>query len=87
MSIRSLLPHANLRREQLDLLEARLVEFYKAPPASYYEIADTAAARYNPEDQPFHCHLAGQVRPGNRVLEMGCGSAHLCPYVESRGGT
>lgn len=67
-------------------LSDALAEFYRNPPPSYYCIADGAARHYNEREQPFHCDLVSQVRPGTRVLEMGCGTAHLCAQVEQRGG-
>lgn len=62
------------------------MEYYANPPDSYYEIADQAATQYTLELQPFHCDLAGRVEPGMTVVELGCGTAHLCPFVEARGG-
>lgn len=64
-----------------------MAAFYQNPPPSYYQTADHAAARYTPQKQPFHCDLVGRVQPGNSVLEVGCGTAHLCPQVEARGGS
>ncbi len=51
-----------------------------------YAIADQASAQYKPELMPFHCDLVSRVQPHDKVLELGCGSAHLCPEVERRGG-
>jgi len=67
-------------------LNHRLREYYRNPPKSYYEIADQAAAQYTTSDQPFHCDLVGRVRRGTCVLELGCGSAHLCRFVQKEGG-
>lgn len=64
-----------------------MAAFYRNPPPSYYQIADTAAQHYTPGEQPFHCDLVGRVSPGDSVLEVGCGTAHLCPHVEARGGS
>ena len=77
---------ADLIPETISALQQRLVEYYSHPPESYYAIADQAAAHYRPEIQPFHCDLVNRVRPGMSVLELGCGSAHLCPFVEAAGG-
>jgi SAM-dependent methyltransferase len=75
-----------LKPEAISALQSRLSEYYSSPPSSYYEIADEAANRYTPELQPFHCDLVGRIRPGMTVLEFGCGTAHLCRFVEARGG-
>lgn len=71
--------------ERARLAEA-MVAFYGAPPPSYYSIADGSAQRYSTLELPFHLHLVEQVQPGATVVEVGCGSAHLCPQVEQRGG-
>jgi len=86
MSLKSLFPLAEISSDRLKKLEKSLTEFYNNPPASYYIIADTAADHYNHEELPFHCHLASQVYKGAKVLDLGCGSAHLCPHVENNGG-
>lgn len=86
MSLKSLVPFCRAPLASLNHLEARLAEFYKSPPESYYRFADQAADQYRPEQQPFHCHLASQAFEGASVLELGCGTAHLCPHVEARGG-
>ena len=78
---------AELSTDQVAALAQALSAFYKNPPANYYQIADQSASRYTPEEQPFHCDLAGRVFPGATVLEVGCGTAHLCPPVEKNGGT
>ncbi len=78
-------PHAELPHGVLEQLNQELVRYYSDPPPSYYEIADQASQQYTPELQPFHCDLVSHVRPGMSVLEMGCGSAHLCPHVEAAG--
>lgn len=83
--ISALRPLKDVSELELKALEERLIRFYQNPPVSYYQIADQAADHYRPEEQPFHCHLASSVGPGDRVLEMGCGTAHLCPHIEARG--
>lgn len=74
------LPPAETRR-----LEQELTAFYRNPPAAYYQIADANAGQYSPTQTPFHCDLVERITPGASVLEMGCGTAHLCPYVEAKG--
>lgn len=78
---------AELSTDQVAALAQALTAFYNNPPANYYPIANQSANRYTPAEQPFHCDLAGRVFPGATVLEVGCGTAHLCPPVEKNGGT
>jgi SAM-dependent methyltransferase len=78
---------AELKLEEISALQSRFTEYYSNPPDSYYEIADQAAAQYTPGLLPFHCDLVSRVENGAAVLELGCGTAHLCPFVEARGGT
>ena len=78
---------AELSTEQVAALTQALAAFYKNPPANYYLIADHVAQQYTKGGQPFHFDLAGRVFPGATVLEVGCGTAHLCPSVEKNGGT
>ena len=75
-----------LSPRQIAGLEAAMTAFYANPPARYYPTADQAGHQYRPEVQPFHCDLVGRVFSGATVLEVGCGTAHLCPYVEGKGG-
>jgi SAM-dependent methyltransferase len=77
---------ADLSPETLGGLNGELVSFYQHPPPAYYQTADQAARQYTPAQQPFHCDLVQRVAPGATVLELGCGTAHLCPHVEARGG-
>ena len=77
---------AELSDPQIARLESGLTDFYTHPPARYYQMADKPPERYNPREQPYHCDLLSRVLPGTRVLEVGCGTAHLCPQVEARGG-
>jgi SAM-dependent methyltransferase len=86
MSLKSLIPFACIPEHFLKTLELQLADFYKNPPDTYYKIADQASDQYIPEKQPFHCHLASQSFRGARVFELGCGTAHLCPHIEARGG-
>ena len=82
----SVIRHAELHPEEISALHRTLADYYAKPPDSYYEIADQAAGQYTPGALPFHCDLVRRVRTGMSVLELGCGSAHLCPYVEAAGG-
>lgn len=67
-------------------MDRQLADYYLNPPQSYYRIADNAAAQYTREQQPFHCDLVSRITPGMTCLEVGCGTGHLCPHIESRGG-
>ncbi|MGO8837764.1 MAG: class I SAM-dependent methyltransferase [Limisphaerales bacterium] len=82
-----LIRRAELPPEQIARLEQALAALYTKPPDSYYQIADRAAQHYNTREQPFHCDLVERVFPGASVVEIGCGTAHLCPHVLARGGT
>jgi SAM-dependent methyltransferase len=79
--------HAEISPEQIAAMNQALSAFYKNPPASYYQIADQSAQKYTPGELPFHCDLIGRVFPGTTLVEVGCGTAHLCPQVEKNGGT
>jgi SAM-dependent methyltransferase len=76
--------YRELNRDQLDQLERDLAAFYRNAPAVYYELADRAAQSYNVREQPFHCDLVQRVSAAMSVVEIGCGTAHLCPHVEAR---
>lgn len=86
MSLQHLKPFREVSASALDDLQTRITAFYNNPPASYYLIANQAAEQYTLDQQPFHCHLASRAFPGAKVLELGCGTAHLCPHIEERGG-
>jgi SAM-dependent methyltransferase len=86
MSIR-VVRFAELAPDIVSTLETQLAEYYRIPPEVYYQIADQAAQQYTPSLQPFHCDLVTRVEPGMSLLEVGCGSAHLCPLVEAAGGS
>jgi 2-polyprenyl-3-methyl-5-hydroxy-6-metoxy-1,4-benzoquinol methylase len=86
MSIQ-LFPRAALSATVITELNKSMAAFYRHPPVNYYQIANQAAQQYTVEQQPFHCDLAGRVYPGATVLEVGCGTAHLCPKVEKHGGS
>jgi SAM-dependent methyltransferase len=77
---------ADLTPQQVARLENSMAGFYRTPPAHYYPTANQLSANYTVTERPFHCDLVSRVAPGNSVLELGCGTAHLCPYVEARGG-
>jgi SAM-dependent methyltransferase len=63
-----------------------MIGFYTNPPREYYELADASAGQYNADTLPFHCDLVSHIERGMKVVEVGCGTAHFCPIVESRGG-
>lgn len=75
-----------LTPEMISDLHSRLRNYYQHPPKSYYQISDQAATQYTASAQPFHCDLVNRIKSGTSVLELGCGSAHLCPFVEAAGG-
>ena len=77
---------AEVAPEVISSLRDHLQAYYNNPPEEYYRISDQAASQYLPAIQPFHCDLVRRVKPGMKVLELGCGSAHLCPFVEASGG-
>jgi len=81
----ALLPLNELSREQREGLDRELAAYYANPPTSYYKIAGQALGQYSPDLQPFHCDLVNRVAVGHRVLELGCGDAHLCPQIEKKG--
>jgi SAM-dependent methyltransferase len=81
----SLRRRVDVTDNELAKLERAMTLFYSKPPPEYYKTAEENAARYNPQERPFHCDLVDRLRPGLAVLELGCGSAHLCPEVESKG--
>ena len=86
MSLQSLRPLSLISESERLSLGKNMRSFYLHPPANYYTLADQASDKYNPQEQPFHCLLAEQISPGDRVLEVGCGSAHFCPVIQQRGG-
>ncbi len=64
-----------------------MISYYRQPPPAYYATANRAAVSYVAAEQPFHCDLVSRVMPGMAVLEVGCGTAHLCQHVQDRGGS
>ncbi len=78
---------ADVSPQKIQALGRALAQFYMCPPREYYEMADSSAGRYSAEELPFHYDMVQHIVPGMAVLELGCGTAHLCPYVEQRGGT
>ena len=87
MSLQHLHPLSLIPESERLSLGKNMRSFYLHPPANYYPLADQAADKYTPQEQPFHCHLAEQISRGDRVLEVGCGSAHFCPVIQQRGGS
>ena len=86
MSINSL-PLAQVSQGTRKDLASKLAGYYASSPTAYYEQADSAAENYRQGSQPFHCDLIQRIRQGQSILEVGCGSAHLCPFVEGAGGS
>jgi SAM-dependent methyltransferase len=78
-------PCTSLSEKERRSLSDRMAQFYLSPPPSYYALAETQDDQYNWASLPFHCHLLTMIEPNNKVLEVGCGTAHLCPHVERRG--
>jgi SAM-dependent methyltransferase len=77
---------AELTPQTISAVQATLTHYYSQRRESYYEIADQAATQYSPAILPFHCHLVDRVKPGMTLLEVGCGTAHLCKFVQGHGG-
>ena len=71
----------------ISTLQQQFAGYYLNPPDNYYVISNQAADQYTSAIQPFHCDLVSRVKPEMTVLELGCGSAHLCPFVEAAGGS
>jgi SAM-dependent methyltransferase len=86
MSLKRLYPFDMAPKRDLSLLGDKMRSFYLKTPSNYYQLADEALHKYNYKGQPFHCHLAQQILPGERVIELGCGTAHFCKAVEKRAG-
>lgn len=86
MSIRAQ-PYASIKAPDVAALESALKQFYENPPPTYYQIADAANEVYTPDHHPFHSDVVRQVQPGTSVLELGCGTAHLCRHVEAAGAS
>jgi SAM-dependent methyltransferase len=63
-----------------------MIRFYTNPPREYYELADASAGQYHADTLPFHCDLVSHIARGMKIVEVGCGTAHFCPIVESKGG-
>lgn len=75
----------NTSAQETKKLNERMRHFYENAPTNYYEISDIASLHYQSDEQPFHCHLASLAAEGQHVLEVGCGTAHLCPHIMQRG--
>lgn len=78
---------AEITPQVISALQSKFTNYYSSPQDSYYEIANQAANQYTHQLQPFHCDLVSRVKPGLTLLELGCGSAHLCSFVEMKGGS
>lgn len=82
----SAVPCNSLAKEEAWALTRDLLNYYSASPEPYYAIAEQGNTDYSPRVLPFHADLVGRVRPGMSVLEVGCGSGHLCRHVQQAGG-
>ncbi|MEP7015974.1 MAG: class I SAM-dependent methyltransferase [Verrucomicrobiota bacterium] len=78
---------AALSAGEKSVLIERLTEYYSNLSGFYYQLANQVAGRYAPDIVPFHCDLVSRVESGMSLLELGCGSAHLCLFVEAAGGS
>ena len=81
-----ILPYRELKPEKISAIKDSFGNFYQNPPPSYYSMAETGNEQYTEDIHPFHCDLVKCVKPGVSVLEIGCGTAHLCRHVENAGG-
>jgi SAM-dependent methyltransferase len=81
------LPQAQLKRDVVSALQSQLSDFYSKLSGPYYTISDRAAQQYTTSVQPFHCDFVSRVKSGATVLELGCGTAHLCSFVEKAGAS
>lgn len=79
-------PFHQITENERNDLHLKMIEFYKHPQSSYYEIADQSANHYTSTNLPFHFDLVERISPAMTVCELGCGTAHLCPEIEKRGG-
>jgi SAM-dependent methyltransferase len=79
-------PRCTLSDSALMRLQQSMIAYYKAPVASYYSTAATLNSHYDAREMPFHCDLLTFADAGTSVLEMGCGTAHLCRETELKGG-
>lgn len=82
----SAVPKSQLSTEQAQELTQRLTSFYATSQTAYYLRAEEGAADYSPGVLPYHYDLISRVKSRMSVLELGCGSAHLCPHVLKAGG-
>ncbi len=79
-------PLAEVSQHSRATLEEKLTSFYSTSPEAYYTEADRSLNQYTPTVLPFHCDLVSRINAGDRVFEVGCGSAHLCGHVQAAGG-
>jgi SAM-dependent methyltransferase len=77
---------AELAPPTICMLESKLINYYSDRRDSYYEILEHVATQYSPAILPFHCDLVDRIERGMTVVELGCGTAHLCGFVGARGG-
>jgi SAM-dependent methyltransferase len=64
-------------QQELGELNLKLFNFYNSEKASSYWLgADSSNFFWTPETHPYHLHLKSLVKPGSKVVELGCGSAH-----------
>ena len=82
----AIVPRSELAAQDERTLAEGLAHYYSASPAAYYALTEEGGTEYTSRLRPFHADLVSRVRPGMSVLEVGCGAAHLCRYVEQAGG-
>lgn len=69
----------------LERLHQRMAQFYNSDVMrAYLETAETVNETWGPELRP-QWHLRGLLEPGTRLLDLGCGSAHVCRHWADRG--
>jgi SAM-dependent methyltransferase len=68
----------------LERLNDALISFYNSEvDTEYFECAEAANRDWN--SLPYHRIIRQQARPGLRVLDLGCGSAHALQNLQGRG--
>jgi len=80
-------PSRDLNQREVARLGRAMEEFYATSPSEYYAAADAALDKYSPSTTPFHWDLLSRIPTGASILELGCGTAHLCPRVLEKGCT
>jgi 2-polyprenyl-3-methyl-5-hydroxy-6-metoxy-1,4-benzoquinol methylase len=72
-------------QSRLEHLHRRMEAFYNsATMRTYFATAETVNDTWGPELKP-QWHLRGLLAPGASVLDLGCGSAHVCRHWADRG--